>query len=386
MKLVLKLLIGILAGAILGHFLPDGLVRVLVTFKMLFGGFIAFAIPFIILLYITHGIAGLGDRSGRALGITVGLTYLSTVLAGLLALAVAREAVPLFTTHFSDADGAATALLPYVDLQIEPVMPVLTALIAAFIFGIGISKTHSVTLHKVINEGKNIMDALLSKIIVPLLPYYVATIFASMASEGQILDTINTFVFVLGLAICLHWVWLFVEYSAAGIITRKNPLIMLKNMLPAYVTAAGTMSSTATIPVTLRSVKANKVSTNVADFGVPLCATIHITGSVITLTACAVAVMVLMPNMTLPSFVDMLPFIFMLGIFMIAAPGIPGGGVIAALGLLSSMLGFDDTAIGLMIALYVAQDSLGTAANVTGDGAVLAIVDKWLPKTTEPRV
>ncbi len=380
MKLVFKLLLGILIGALLGHFLPDSFVRVLVTFKVLFGGFLVFVIPFIILLYITSGIAGLGHNSGRALGMTVGLTYVSTILAGLLALTVSREAVPSITSHFSHLSDPVSTLLPYVNLQIEPVMSVLSALLAAFIFGIGISKTKAVTLEKIVNDGKNIMDALLAKVIVPALPYYVATIFATMAGEGQVIDTLSTFVFVLALAVTLHWVWLFVEYAAAGIITRRNPLALLKNMLPAYVTAAGTMSSTATIPVTLRSVKNNGVSDDVAHFGVPLCATIHITGSIITLTSCAVAVMLIMPNMALPSFVDMLPFIFMLGIIMVAAPGVPGGGVIAALGLLTSMLGFDDTAIGLMIALYVAQDSLGTAANVTGDGAILAIVNKWLPR------
>jgi Na+/H+-dicarboxylate symporter len=381
MKLVLKLLLGILIGALLGHFLPESLVRVLVTFKMLFGSFIMFVIPFIILLYITDGIAGLGHRSGRALGVTVSLTYTSTVLAGLLAILVAREAIPLVTTHFSHLKEEGTSLSPYIQLQIEPIMSVLTALLTAFIFGIGIGKVKAVSLEKVVHDGKRIMDGLLSKIIVPILPYYVATIFATMAGEGQVVDTLSTFVFVLGLVVVMHWIWLFVEYSIAALFTKQNPFALIKNMLPAYFTALGTMSSTATIPVTLRSVKNNGVSENVANFGVPLCATIHITGSVITLTTCAVAVMLIMPGLELPSFLDMLPFIFMLGIFMVAAPGVPGGGVMASLGLLSSMLGFNDTAIGLMIALYVAQDSLGTAANVTGDGAILALVNKWVPKT-----
>jgi len=242
------------------------------------------------------------------------------------------------------------------------------------------AKAHSHTLEKAAHEGKQIMDMLLGKIIVPFLPYYVACIFAQMAAGGTVFETLKTFVFVLGLSISIHWLWLFTQYGLAGVITHRNPLKLLKNMLPAYVTAAGTMSSTATIPVTLRSVKSNNVSHRVADFGVPLCATIHISGSVITITTCAIAVMLLSSNLPAPTLAEMLPFIFMLGFIMIAAPGIPGGGVMASLGLLTTMLGFDETAVGLMIALYVAQDSLGTAANVTGDGAILQIIDKWLKR------
>lgn len=379
MKLVLKLLIGIVLGTLLGLYLPTGLIRLLVTVQAIFGSFIGFAIPFIILFYITHGIAGLGHQSGRIVSLTVAMTYLFTISAGLLAFVVGAEVLP-FVARKALVVSEGLDLSPYVNLDINPVMSVISALVMAFVFGLGISKTHSHTLEKAVHEGKLIMDMLLTKVIVPFLPYYVACIFANMAASGTVFETLKTFVFVLGLAISLHWLWLFIQYGLAGFVSHRNPLVLLKNMLPAYVTAAGTMSSTATIPVTLRSVKNNKVSTNVADFGVPLCATIHISGSVITITTCSIAVMLLSNNLPAPTLSEMLPFILMLGVIMIAAPGIPGGGVMASLGLLTTMLGFDETAVGLMIALYVAQDSLGTAANVTGDGAILQIIDKVLKR------
>lgn len=377
MKLVLRLLLGIVLGTLMGLYLPTSMVRVLTTVQDLFGNFIGFVIPFIILLYITHGIAGLGHKSGRILGLTVGLTYVSTIGAGLLAYLIGLEIVPLFTQK-AVVSTAHAELLPYFDFNIPPVMSVVTALLMAFIFGIGIGKSHANTLDKLTFEGKQIMDLLLSSIIIPLLPIYIACIFANMAAQGTVFETIKTFVFVLGLALSLHWIWLIILYALAGTISHRNPLSLIKNMLPAYFTAAGTMSSTATIPVTLRSVKNNRVSNPVADFGVPLCATIHISGSVITITTCSLAVMMLSPNLSLPAFPQMLQFILMLGLIMIAAPGIPGGGVMASLGILASMLGFDEAALGLMIALYIAQDSLGTAANVTGDGAILQIVDRWM--------
>ncbi len=379
MKLVLRLLLGIVLGTLIGLYFPTSMVRVLLTVQELFGNFIGFAIPFIILLYITHGIAGLGHKSGRILGITVGLTYASTIGAGLVAYGIGSQIVPLFT-HKVMAVSTNAELLPYFTLSIPPLMSVVTALAMAFIFGIGIGKSHAITLDKITFEGKQIMDLLLSSIIIPLLPIYIACIFASMAAQGTVFETIKTFVFVLGLALCVHWLWLLVLYAIAGLVAHRNPFVLIKNMLPAYLTAAGTMSSTATIPMTLRSVKNNQVSNPVADFGVPLCATIHISGSVITITTCSLAVMMLSPQLTLPAFPQMLQFVLMLGLIMIAAPGIPGGGVMASLGILASMLGFDEAALGLMIALYIAQDSLGTAANVTGDGAILVMIDKWMKR------
>lgn len=375
MKLVLKLIAGIVIGIILGLVAPEFIVRLLITIKTVFGSFIGFIIPFIILFFIASGVANLGQKSGRLVGTTVGIAYVSTIIAGLLAFFVAITFVPMFSPEQS-AISEGSALTPFLKLEIAPVMGVVTALVAAFLFGIGMTKIKSKILKDAFDEGKRIIDLVISYIIIPFLPIYIASIFAQLAAEGTVFDTLKVFGVVLLLAIATHWIWLLIQYVAAGSISGKNPFTLLKNMLPAYFTAIGTMSSAATIPVTLRSVKNNKVKDEIADFGVPLCATIHLSGSIITIVTTAVAVMLLTPELASPTFATMLPVIFMLGLIMIAAPGVPGGAIMAALGILTTMLGFSEAAIGLMIALYMAQDSFGTATNVTGDGAINVIIDK----------
>ena len=375
MKLVLKLIAGIIIGIILGLISPEFVIRVLLSIKAIFGSFIGFIIPFIILFFIASGVAGLGKKSGRLVGTTVGIAYLSTVLAGLVAFIIAITVIP-FTSPEQSPIAEGSSFEPFLQLEIAPLMGVITALVTAFIFGIGIAKTESQMLKTIFDEGKKIIDLVIAKIIIPFLPIYIASIFAELAAEGTVFDTLKVFGVVLLLAIATHWVWIIIQYVSAGAYSGKNPFTLIKNMLPAYFTAIGTMSSAATIPVTLRSAKKNKVKDEVADFGVPLCATIHLSGSVITIVFCAVAVMMLTPDLAQPTFATMLPVIFMLGLIMVAAPGVPGGAIMAALGILTTMLGFGEAAMGLMIALYMAQDSFGTAANVTGDGAINVVIDK----------
>ncbi|HEY7907005.1 MAG TPA: cation:dicarboxylase symporter family transporter, partial [Wenzhouxiangella sp.] len=204
----------------------------------------------------------------------------------------------------------------------------------------------------------------------PFLPLYIAGVFAELAAAGTVFATLKTFGVILALSVSLHWVWLLVLYSLVGLRIKRSPLPLIRQMLPAYFTALGTMSSAATIPVTLKSAQANGVDPKIAGFTIPLCATTHLSGSTITIVACAVAVMVLQEGLALPGLMGMLPFILTLGVVMLAAPGVPGGAVMSAVGLLGSMLGFGETAVALMIALYMAQDSFGTACNVTGDGAI----------------
>ena len=376
MKLLVKLLMGIIGGIIVGLFLPEAIVRVFVTLKVIFGSFIGFIIPFIILFFIASGVAGLGKSSGKLLGGTVGIAYLSTVLAGIMAFIVATLVLPMITSPATVVEEG-SALEPYLQIEIEPLMGVITALLMAFVFGIGVTKTQSIRLKEFFDEGKQIVERVISGIIIPFLPVYIAGIFAEMAYQGTVFQTLQLFAMVLLLAVILHCLWLLIQYSVAGIMTSRNPFSLLAKMAPAYFTAIGTMSSAATIPVTLKAVKENKVKPNIANFTVPLCATIHLSGSVITIVTCAMAVMMIMPEFSIPSFGQMLPVIFMLGLIMVAAPGVPGGAIMAALGVLTSMLGFTEVAIGLMIALYMAQDSFGTAANVTGDGAVSLIVDRF---------
>ncbi|ADH99360.1 dicarboxylate/amino acid:cation symporter [Salisediminibacterium selenitireducens] len=379
MKLILKLIIGIAGGIIIGLIGFEPLTKLLITFEVIFGQFIGFMIPLIILFFIASGVANLGGASGRLVGLNVGTAYLSTLLAGIMAYFVAVAIMPMIASERSAPEEDA-GLEPFLELEIEPLMGVITALVLAFVFGIAMSKLKTETLISVFDQGKAVVELVIKGIIIPLLPFFIAGIFAGIAAEGTVFETLQIFGLVLVTAIVLHWVWISIQYTLVGLYTGRNPLQLIKTMLPAYFTALGTMSSAATIPVTLKQAKENKVREEVANFSVPLGATIHLAGSVITIVACAVAVMSILDGFTVPGFFEMLPVIAMLGVIMIAAPGVPGGAIMAAIGVLTSMLGFTEVAFGLMIALYMAQDSFGTAANVTGDGAIALAIDKFTDK------
>ncbi|MBO1001717.1 dicarboxylate/amino acid:cation symporter [Pseudogracilibacillus auburnensis] len=378
MRLIVRLALGIVVGIIIGLIAPEFLSRIIVTFKDIFGQFLGFTIPLIIIFFIASGIASFGKHSGKMLGLTSALAYSSTILAGTLAYIVAFMFIPRLIGVSGGEVKEAAGFESYFELTIDPITGVMTALVLAFVFGIGMTRMKSPTLTSFFDEGKDITERLIWKIIIPILPFYIASIFAELAADGTVFETLKAFGLVLVMAVIVHWIWLIVLYIIAGSLTGRNPFTALKNMLPAYFTGLGTMSSAATIPVTVRQTKENNVSKGLADSAVPLCATIHLSGSTITLVLCSVAVMVLSNDLSMPSFGMMLPFILMLGIIMIAAPGVPGGAVMAALGLLGTMLGFDETALGLMIGLYMAQDSFGTATNVTGDGAIALVVDKLI--------
>ncbi|MBB1444296.1 dicarboxylate/amino acid:cation symporter [Pseudoalteromonas sp. SG43-1] len=382
MKLILKLIAGIVAGILVGLYVPITGVELLFTVKELIGQIISFTIPLIILFFIASGIAGLPKGSGHLLGKTVGFAYSSTIIAGTLAFLLVSAVIPFLSGGITFEAEVATEIGSFIDLEIPPLMGVMTALVTAFVFGIGMSQLELDTLKKLSDQGRDVIDGLLSKVIIPALPFYIAGVFAEMTVAGTVVDTLRTFGVVLIAALVMHWLWLSVLYIATGVLLKRNPIELVKNMLPAYFTALGTMSSAATIPVSLQSSKANNVKEDVANFTVPLCATIHLSGSTITIVTCAMAVMFLSPSMEVPSLMGMLPFIMMLGVVMIAAPGAPGGAVMSALGLLTSMLGFNEGAVALMIALYLAQDSFGTACNVTGDGIIALWVDRFSEKSS----
>lgn len=375
MKLILRLLAGILVGILIGLVAPEAITRVFITAKVILGSFIGFLIPLIILFFIASGISDLGKASGRLLGSAIGLAYSSTILAGILAFLVGVIVIPMLTSP-----GAAvpdeTTLAPYFEMEIDPMMGVITALATAFVLGIGIAHTGGTTLKAFVDEGKRIIELTIRYIVLPILPVYIGCIFAEMAAEEMVFATLRIFAAVLAIVILTHWVWLFIQFIVAGSLTGKSPMRLLKNMLPAYFTAIGTMSSAATIPVTLRSARRNGSRDSIVDFGIPLCAAIHLSGSMITIVLCSLAVMTLNLNLDLPSLGQMLPAILLLGLIMIAAPGVPGGAIMAALGVLTTVLGFGEAAVGLMIALYMAQDSFGTAANVTGDGAINVVLNR----------
>lgn len=375
MKLILKLLAGIIVGIIVGLLGVDWITRIFLTVEVILGQFIRFMIPLIILFFIASGVTKLGNGSGKMIGLTVGTAYVSTLLAGTLAFFVASFVMP-YVAKDGGVPEEGASLASFIDFEIAPIMGVVTALVLAFAFGISMTMLKSDTLIRFFDEGKAVVELIIVKAIIPLLPFYIAGIFAGIAAEGTVFATLQVFGVVLVVAILTHWVWITIQYVAAGSYIGRNPFALLKTMLPAYFTGLGTMSSAATIPVTLRQAKQNGIKEDIANFSIPLCATIHLSGSTITIVSCSLAVMMVMEGLATPTYFTMLPVIAMLGVIMIAAPGVPGGAVMAATGVLASMLGFSEAAIGLMIALYMAQDSFGTATNVTGDGAIALFIDK----------
>ena len=391
MKLLAKLIAGIIAGIAVGgiyYLVGDGgtmssimefIVRLFVTMQSILGAFIFFTIPFIILFFIASGISKIGTGSGKVVGATLGVAYLSTLGAGLLAYAVASFIMPRITGD-SQVPEEGAAIAPFLEFDIPPVMDILPALVLAFAVGIVMNILKLDVMIKFFDQGKDITEFIIEKVIIRILPFYIAGVFAGMAATGTVFDTLLVFGVVLLVAIILHWVWLMFQYTIAGSLLKQNPFKMLKNMLPAYFTALGTMSSAATIPVTLARTKENGIRARIADFVVPLGATIHLSGSTITIVSCSIAVMTILPGYDIPGLWEMIGVIMLLGVVMIAAPGVPGGAIMAASGVLMANLGFNEAAVAFMIALYVAQDSFGTATNVTGDGAVAAIIDAYEQK------
>jgi Na+/H+-dicarboxylate symporter len=294
---------------------------------------------------------------------------------------VASVVVPALTRPSAARDaGQSLTLTPYVSVIVPPVFNVMTALMMAFVFGLGIAATSAQSLQQISDQGRDLIQWLLIKAIIPMLPVYIAGVFAEMAAAGTVFVTLRSFAIVLAMAVVLHWVWITLLFVLAGMRTGRSPVALMRNMLPAYFTALGTMSSAATIPVSLQCSKNNGVSEDVANFTVPLFATVHLSGSTITIVSCAVAVISMQSNLDIPPISLMLPFILTLGVVMLAAPGVPGGAVMSAVGLLGSMLGFGESALALMIALYLAQDSFGTACNVTCDGALALLLDEQVKR------
>jgi Na+/H+-dicarboxylate symporter len=373
-----KLIIAIILGIIIGSFGPEWSVRTLATFNGLFGNFLSFSIPLIIVGFVAPGIGELGGKAGKLLAVTAGIAYGSTVFSGTLAFLVSSTVLPMIlsgqTLNVNPANPEEALLASYFTVEMPPIFGVMTALLIAFIIGLGIASIKGDTIKKFMEEFQSIIEKLISKIIIPLLPLHILGIFANMTYAGQVATILSVFARVFIMIILLHLTVLVIQFAVAGTFAGGNPFRLLKNMIPAYFTALGTQSSAATIPVTLEQTKKNGVQDEVAEFVIPLCATIHLSGSTITLVSCAMAVMML-NNMT-ANFSIMFPFILMLGITMVAAPGVPGGAVMAALGILESMLGFPQALLSLMIALYIAQDSFGTATNVTGDCAIALMVNR----------
>ena len=377
-KLIIAIILGLVVGTLARKFDFPIIIRIGATFNSIFGNFLGFCIPLIIIGFVAPGIADLGSGAGKTLALTAGVAYISTVIAGTFAYTVDSVLFPTFLKFGSivmdNAQNAEdTMLAGLFAVEMPPLMGVMTALITSFIMGIGIAVTKAETLKNIFHEFQKIVEGVVAGVLIPLLPFHIYGIFANMTYAGTVAEIMSVFAKVFVIIIAMHLTIIIFQYVVAGSFSKKNPFKMIKNMIPAYMTAIGTQSSAATIPVTLECTKKNGCAEKIADFVVPLCATIHLSGSTITLTSCAIAVMML--NGWDVSFVQIFPFILMLGVTMVAAPGVPGGAVMAALGILESMLGFNDNMLTLMIALYIAQDSFGTACNVTGDGAIAMLMN-----------
>lgn len=379
-----RVILGIVMGIAFGFFLPDWATRIALTFNAIFGNFLGFIIPLLILGLVAPGIADLGKNAGRLLAVTAVLAYAFTLISGFGTYFTCTLVLPslLAGTPVGEVGGAAAALTPYFSVDMPPVMGVVSALVLAFVLGLGMAYTHGSKLKGMMDDFRSIIDRVISGVIIPLLPFYIFGIFLSMTQSGQVAGVLGVFVKLIMVVFCLTIVLLLLQFSLAGIVARKNPLRMLRTMLTAYVTALGTQSSAATIPVTLTQTIKLGVRPELAGFVIPLCATIHLSGSMMKITACALAV-AMISGLDIPT-ATFAGFILLLAVTMIAAPGVPGGAIMAAVGLLESMLGFDETLVGLMIATYIAMDSFGTATNVTGDGAVAVIVER-IDQMTSPK-
>ncbi len=378
-SLLFWVVVAIILGFLCSMFFPDWLARVFVTFNGLFSNFLGFFVPVLIFALIAPAIAGLGHGAGKWLGITAGIAYGSTVISGLIAWGTASALYPTLlagrdlVTGVADPDEG--GLSPYFSVEMPPPFAVMSALLLAFVVGLAMTAVKSDNLYGVLEELNDVVLKVVTTFVIPLLPLFIFGTFLNLGMNENFGDTMAAMGVVLLLSIVMTLVIILLQYLVAGAVAGVNPFAALKNMMPAYFTALGTSSSAATIPVTYGSTLKNKVDEDVAGFVVPLCATIHLSGSMMKITLYALSI-VYMANLGI-SGGQILGFILLLGIMMIAAPGVPGGAIMAAVGLLQANLGFDESMVSLMIASYIVVDSFGTAANVTGDGAIALIVNKF---------
>ena len=395
--LVPKLIIAIIVGILFGQFLPEGFCRFVVTLSGFFSTFLKFVIPLMILAYVTMGIADLSQGAGKLLLITVALAYGSTLIAGSASYLVSSSLFPHFMSEGALDQIAATAdasLTPFFSITLEPVMDTLSAVALAFVMGLCLSsmrgKEMGNSLYNGMSDFSKIIDKVLHTIIIPLLPLYICGTFTDMTISGKTFAILSILWKVFLVVIIMHLICITIQFVIAGTVSKKNPFTLIKNQIPGYTTALGTQSSAATIPVNLECAKKDGVCEQIRNFVVPLCANIHMAGSMITITACATAVCLM--NQLPISLGIIVPFIMTLGVAMVASPGAPGGSIMTALPFLYMVFGAeagdpDGSICAIMVALYITQDSFGTACNVSGDNAIGVIVDtiykKFIAKTPQ---
>ncbi len=372
-SLVFKLLLGIIIGIFVGSFCNESVIIVIDSIKRVIGDLIGYIVPLIILGFITPAIVSLKESAGKILGVTLAICYVSSVGAALMSFLAGRAIIPKL--NIVSQVGAGNMIPESIfKLSIDPIMPVMTALITSVLFGIAVIMTNSTTWENLLMELNKIVLSIVNNVVIKILPFYIATTFAVLAYEGAVLSELPVFLKIILIVIVGHFIWMTLMYSIAGAVSKTNPKEVFRHYVPAYLTAVGTMSSAATLPVALRCARKSKtLDPKIRDFAIPLCSNTHLCGSVLTEVFFVMTVSQILKG-KLPETSNIIIFIFLLGIFAIAAPGVPGGTVVASLGLITSVLGFNDTGTALMLSIFALQDSFGTACNVTTDGAIALMV------------
>lgn len=378
-SLVFKLLAGVVLGMLIGVWANEVVMNVVVTVKSILSQLILFAVPLIILGFIAPSIAQLKNNASKMLTLAVGIAYLSSVGAAAVSAIAGYTVIPLLSIS-SSAEGLRELPNLLFDLEITPVMSVMSALVLAIVLGLATAWSRANFIEKILFEFQKVILSIVNKIVIPILPFFIASTFAALTYTGSITRQLPVFLGVILIVIVGHFVWLTLLYAVSGLYAKKNPREVFRHYGPAYLTAVGTMSSAATLPVALRCARKSKIlRPDTIDFGIPLFANIHLCGSVLTEVFFVMTVSKILYGQ-LPSLSSMVLFILLLGVFAIGAPGVPGGTVMASLGLITSVLGFDETGTALMLTIFALQDSFGTACNVTGDGALTLILTGYAEK------
>lgn len=379
-SLPFRLLLGVVIGILAGLVSSEGVMHLIVTLNFIMGQLISFCVPLIIIGFIAPSITKLGNNASKMLGIALVLAYVSSLGAALFSMAAGFTLIPGMSIN-PNVEGLKELPEVVFQLSIPPIMQVMSALVFSVMIGLAATWTHAKVITGVLDEFQKIVLDIVKKIIIPILPIYIAFTFWSLAYEGSITKQFPVFVQVIIIVMIGHYIWMALLYGLAGAYSKKNPLNVLKNYGPAYITAVGTMSSAATLAVALQCAEKSEptLRDDMVSFGIPLFANIHLCGSVLTEVFFVMTVSKVLYG-SLPSLGTMVLFCVLLGIFAVGAPGVPGGTVMASLGLITGVLGFDATGTALMLTIFALQDSFGTACNVTGDGALTLMLTGYVER------
>ncbi len=379
-SLPLRLLLGVIAGILVGQVANEAVMNVVVTFKYVLGQFINFCVPLIIIGFIAPSITKLGNNASRILGVAVVLAYVSSVSAALISMAAGYGLIPHLSI-VSEVEGLKELPEVVFRLDIPQIMSVMSALVFSILIGLAATWTKARAITGILDEFQGIVLEVVKRIVIPVLPIFIALTFCSLSYEGTITKQLPVFIQVVLIVMVGHFIWLAVLYLLGGVYSGSNPMNVIRNYGPAYITAVGTMSSAATLAVALRCAKKSEptLRDDMVDFGIPLFANIHLCGSVLTEVFFVMTVSKILYG-TIPSLGSMVLFCLLLGVFAIGAPGVPGGTVMASLGLITGVLGFDETGTALMLTIFALQDSFGTACNVTGDGALTMMLTGYVKR------